>query len=251
MYKTLSKHKIGSASFDKAWKNLAKNKDFGSLQHNFIRKEFYTPVVNRAKKELGINIAGAPLAMQNVIWSTAVQHGVGGAMTILKRAGIKKGVSYESAINKIYNERSKVGTYFKSSSKAVQKSVKNRFANERKDALAALRAGGGRDNRGGSVSTKGMPSKAVKNVKVTHAAVNAYHKATSMGLRLTSSYRSPSHNKKVGGSKTSKHMAGTAYDFAGSKKQMDAFAKWARNSGMFGQVLWQVKGHYDHVHVSW
>lgn len=100
-------------------------------------------------------------------------------------------------------------------------------------------------------AAKNLPSLATRNVQVTPAAINAYNVATSMGLRLTSAYRDPAHNARVGGSKKSAHMQGRAYDFAGSKAQMDAFARWAKQSGLFKQVLWQVAGHYDHVHVSW
>lgn len=97
----------------------------------------------------------------------------------------------------------------------------------------------------------GMSGKAVNNIQVTQASNTAYQTAMQMGLRLTSGYRDPAHNKRVGGSPTSNHVKGRAYDFAGTKAQMDAFARWAKQSGMFREVLWQVKGHYDHVHIAW
>ncbi|MCU5409105.1 hypothetical protein OCA16_32000 [Bacillus cereus] len=40
-------------------------------------------------------------------------------------------------------------------------------------------------------------------------------------------------------------------DFAGSKDKMDEFAKWAKTSPLFTEVLWQTAGHFDHVHVGW
>lgn len=89
------------------------------------------------------------------------------------------------------------------------------------------------------------------SVKHTSASNKALDIAKDYGLRLTSSYRSPEHNKKVGGSPTSYHTRGQAYDFAGSAAQMDKFANWAKKSGLFVEVLWKVKGHYDHVHVAW
>ncbi|MEB9863074.1 hypothetical protein P4264_29720, partial [Bacillus thuringiensis] len=47
------------------------------------------------------------------------------------------------------------------------------------------------------------------------------------------------------------HSQGMAMDFAGSKDKMDEFAKWAKTSPLFTEVLWQTAGHYDHVHVGW
>ncbi len=83
------------------------------------------------------------------------------------------------------------------------------------------------------------------------AAREAKKKAKELGLTITSSRRSAKKNEQVGGSKTSYHLKGQAYDVAGPKAKMNQFAAWARSSGLFRKVLWQVKGHYDHVHVDW
>lgn len=143
MYLELKRHKVGSSGFDNAWKRLAKSGSFGDLQHKFIKKSHYDPVVSRAQKQLGINFNSQPKAVQDVIWSLGVQHGGGGAMTVLRNSGVKSTDSPAVMINKIYDERSKVNRYFSSSSANIKKSVKNRFANERKDALASLSGGGG------------------------------------------------------------------------------------------------------------
>lgn len=92
---------------------------------------------------------------------------------------------------------------------------------------------------------------ATYNIKETAASQKALQKAKELGLTLTSGYRSPEKNKAVGGSPTSNHLKGQAYDFAGSYKAMDDFAKWARGTGMYSEVIWQSKGHYDHVHIAW
>jgi TP901 family phage tail tape measure protein len=73
------------------------------------------------------------------------------------------------------------------------------------------------------------------------------------GLRITSTYRSPEHNRRIGGAKNSYHMDrnNPAVDVAGSHGQMSAFAAAARRAGGWREgPLWQVKGHYDHVHVA-
>jgi TP901 family phage tail tape measure protein len=73
------------------------------------------------------------------------------------------------------------------------------------------------------------------------------------GLRITSTYRSPEHNRRIGGAKNSYHMDrnNPAVDVAGSHGQMSAFAAAARRAGGWREgPLWQVKGHDDHVHVA-
>lgn len=72
------------------------------------------------------------------------------------------------------------------------------------------------------------------------------------GLAITDTYRDPAYNASVGGSPTSYHMdaANPAVDIAGPVGDMHAFAQAVRNVGGWRQILWQVAGHYDHVHVA-
>lgn len=72
------------------------------------------------------------------------------------------------------------------------------------------------------------------------------------GLMITDTYRDPAYNASVGGSSTSFHMdaANPAVDVAGPWGQMNAFASEVASVGGWRQLLWQVAGHYDHVHVA-
>jgi nucleoid-associated protein YgaU len=88
-------------------------------------------------------------------------------------------------------------------------------------------------------------------VIMTDSAKKAFAKASQLGLRFTSGYRTASEQRALGLSPTESHGLGLALDFAGEWSKMDAFAKWAKSSGLFSLVLWQVKGHYDHVHVAY
>lgn len=70
------------------------------------------------------------------------------------------------------------------------------------------------------------------------------------GLKVSSGYRSPSHNKRVGGVPNSNHLTGRAADFSGSSKQMQAGAAWARANGA-REVLIHNAGSGMHLHVAW
>jgi hypothetical protein len=100
----------------------------------------------------------------------------------------------------------------------------------------------------------------VGSVKHTKASNAALEKARELGLRLTSSYRSPELDKRVGGNGRGAHTRGEAYDFAGAYSRMEQLAEWAHRSGMFTQVIFKDKdyrtgrritGHQDHVHIAW
>lgn len=88
-------------------------------------------------------------------------------------------------------------------------------------------------------------------LKMTNSAKQAISQAQKLGLTITSGYRSKAEDIRVGGTGKGYHTLGQALDVAGSKSKMDQYAKWAKESKLFRSVLWQVAGHFDHVHVSW
>lgn len=68
------------------------------------------------------------------------------------------------------------------------------------------------------------------------------------GVRVNSGYRSPQHNKEVGGAEHSDHLSGNAIDFVGTPAQMKALYQWAQ--GRFPYVEpWDQAGG-NHVHIS-
>jgi hypothetical protein len=140
--KALSRYKVGSSGFDTMWKSIAASDPdrFEKVQHGFIQSSHYEPAMKSIKKATGFDASKYPLVVQDVLWSTAVQHGTGGATSVFKNAGIRAGMSATEIIKRVYAERSKVDRYFSRSSSAIKKSVYNRFQSELKDALA--RTGG-------------------------------------------------------------------------------------------------------------
>lgn len=111
------------------WKTFASKdkKGFNQIERDFIRTDHYEP----AYKGLPPSIREAidnDRGLQEALWSTAIQHGPGGARKIFNRAWKESGGQGGDAfIKAIYNVR---GTQFPSSTPNVQASVRNRFKEE-------------------------------------------------------------------------------------------------------------------------
>lgn len=139
----------GTAQFTAVWKRIATEQTdaFQRAQHEYIKKTHYDLLVAKILSADSLDINGRSRAVQDVVWSTAVQHG--GASPIVQRAcaaltcdpGDEK--YDEQLIRAIYAERGRRKAdgnlaYFSKSSPNVQAGVANRFRNEQQDALAML-----------------------------------------------------------------------------------------------------------------
>ncbi|MFW5730429.1 MAG: hypothetical protein ACOCV7_02170 [Desulfonatronovibrionaceae bacterium] len=124
------------------WKVIAADQPerLADLQHQFIEDKFYRPAAAGVGERLGLDMDQATFALREVLWSTAVQHGVYGAMDIFQEAGasidFKQGETSERRmIQAVYDERR---TRFSGSTQAVQAAVQNRFNQEMQMVLAML-----------------------------------------------------------------------------------------------------------------
>lgn len=72
------------------------------------------------------------------------------------------------------------------------------------------------------------------------------------GLRVTSTYRSPEQNRRVGGSPTSYHLdrGNPATDIGGPTGLLDSYYRKLKSMGNWRELLWRVPGHYDHIHAA-
>jgi hypothetical protein len=61
-------------------------KEFADVQYAFIRDSLYRPALLGLRQATGIDYAGAPLAVREAIWSTAVQHGAAAAVNLFTQA---------------------------------------------------------------------------------------------------------------------------------------------------------------------
>lgn len=139
----------GTAQFTAVWKKIAADQTdaFQEAQHAYIKKTHYDPLVAKILNDDHLDVNTRSRALQNVVWSTAVQHG--GATPIVHRAcnNVNRSPSDpkydEDLIRAIYAERGRKKpdgnlAYFSRSSPSVQIGVANRFKNELQDAVNML-----------------------------------------------------------------------------------------------------------------
>jgi hypothetical protein len=139
----------GGAAFTAEWKRLAAAhpEEFQSSQHEFIKRTHFDPLVQKIINEDGLNVLTRSHTLQDVIWSTAVQHGPGN--NIPHRALATLSVGPEDPdfdklfIKAIYAQRGRKNAsgglaLFSRNSAAVQSGVAKRFRDEQKDALQML-----------------------------------------------------------------------------------------------------------------
>lgn len=161
------------AYFDAVWTQLATEykSEFGNAQHDYVQDKFYNNLVTMVESSVqGFKIDNYSIALKNVFWSRAVQHGASGAYNVVYRAlqtlGGFKNQSESALIEAIYAESSKLDTtaqsktmsgvtakkygvdgrsmaYYSANSGDVQLGVYRRLAvNERSDALVMLQNNG-------------------------------------------------------------------------------------------------------------
>ena len=153
----------GTKAFNNKWKKIASRdaEEFSAAQHEYIKITHYDPLANKLRKTLELDVNTHSKALQNVIWSTAVQHGANTKLVnnALKGKNISQ-MSESEIINAIYAQRSKKDSagnlvYFSSSPRNIQKSVANRFVDEQADALAMLQNPCSGDSKPGESSNGG------------------------------------------------------------------------------------------------
>jgi murein DD-endopeptidase MepM/ murein hydrolase activator NlpD len=135
--------KAGTTEFSNAWKKAYADfgDEFANLQTQYSYDNFVKPLADLAKQKTGIDYNRSP-ALRELIYSTAIQFG-GGNLGLSALGNVNANMSDKEIINASYDKKiSNYKSFFSSSSRDVQESVKNRFANERNDVLALLDSSG-------------------------------------------------------------------------------------------------------------
>ena len=136
-----------SGKMPEEWKKIAQEQPdfFRELQERFIHDSHYKPALMALAQKTDLNDDKMSAALQEVLWSTAVQHGPNAAARIFSQAmnkidptlADKEGSpEFEQAlIENVYAMRS---TQFSSSTEQVRTAVKSRLKEEKNLALAML-----------------------------------------------------------------------------------------------------------------
>lgn len=130
--------KAGTKSFDDAWKKAYQSdpRGFTKLQQGYAYRNNVEPYINKVKKQHGIDF-NRSRALQELAFSTAIQLGPSGGMTVL--GGINSMMTDEQIIKQVYaNKRNNVEKNFKSSPALWNSLRNNRFKTEEKDLLELL-----------------------------------------------------------------------------------------------------------------
>lgn len=145
-YDALSPIEPSTDAFRKRWVDLALKdpNGFNALQFKFTQNNFYNVSVKRLlNMTYPFDPSTRSRSIQEMIWSISVQHGQGGPDNFFKTVYISKGIDPNTKtdidiINDIFDERSKLHIYFKSSTPDVLEGVRRRFVDERKLLLDRL-----------------------------------------------------------------------------------------------------------------
>jgi len=135
--------KAGTDTFKQTWTETMSDPEAAETQHEYAVITYFIPAANKVQASTGIDVRAMSKTVQDVLWSTSVQHGAGGANKIFRKSIDNTGTTTptdQALINAVYNERSKDNGmgYFPSSSAGVRASCVKRFQNEKADAFKSL-----------------------------------------------------------------------------------------------------------------
>lgn len=133
----------GSAAFSAAWRAIAAREPerFAEAQHAFIERTHYRPAVMAVRAATGVDLDARHPAIRDVVWSCAVQHGRASAIlsAAVTRAENAGQIDDDRAlIEAIYDERDAYVRRIGTLPARTLNSLINRYAAERRDALAML-----------------------------------------------------------------------------------------------------------------
>ena len=132
----LAELKIDSPEFQKEWVSLAKQypNEFLKKQHECISKNLFMPVYNYAKSA-GIDVSNR--AVQEALWSQAVQHGLSGNKKIIDAAASKlsQNSKPEDIVRALYSARSNYVNGLSTLDSGLKEQLNSRYRKETSKAL--------------------------------------------------------------------------------------------------------------------
>lgn len=128
-------------AFDSKWKEIAAKypNEFKEDQHEYIKRNYYDVMISNINRN-GIDLSIFGPAVQDLIWSTAVQLGPGKTSVFTVPLRNKSELTDKSIIELVSDYKiSNVNSYFASSSQAIKDSVANRWKSEKQALLKLIK----------------------------------------------------------------------------------------------------------------
>ena len=118
--------------FDDMWVSIAStySDKFEEEQHKYIEEKYYRVMLSNLKRK-GLDLSGFGPAVQDLIWSTAVQLGPNFTSIFLVPLKNRSTLTDSDIVNLVSQYKiGNVNKFFKSSSKNIQDGVASRYTNE-------------------------------------------------------------------------------------------------------------------------
>lgn len=94
----------GTVTFTTGWQNASEeNEKFTKLQFDYLYINYVEPTMTALEKQYKIDSDNK--AMKEFVFSTAVQYGYKGTLTLFDKAGIEKGMKTKEIIEKVQDEK--------------------------------------------------------------------------------------------------------------------------------------------------
>lgn len=122
-------------AFDAKWKEIASSKpeEFAKDQHDFTQTKYYDVMINNLKRK-GLDLTKFGPAVQDLVWSTAVQFGPNKTSIFTEPLKDKTELSDKDIVELVSKYKiENVETFFKSSGKDIIAGVRNRYTSEKND----------------------------------------------------------------------------------------------------------------------
>lgn len=131
-----------TAEFDAKWKDIASNRseDFNKDQHDYIENNYYKVMLAGLQRQ-GLDLTRFGPAVQDLVWSTAVQLGPAKTSIFLEPLKNKSALTDKDIVELVSAYKiANINSWFAASSSDIRAGVKSRWEGERTTLLGLIKA---------------------------------------------------------------------------------------------------------------
>lgn len=130
---------VASAEFDAVWKSLGNDANFKKDQHDYLQSIYYDVLASNLRRN-GLDLSSFGIAVQDLIWSTAIQYGANNTSIFLKPLDGKSTLTDKDIVTLVQDYKYQtVDQYFKSSTQAIRDGVRARCTSEKAALLKLIK----------------------------------------------------------------------------------------------------------------